>query len=72
MNLVMISLLVSKRQVLKSEIQVFQPFYEIKLNISWHFEARDDIMTKFKSQALRIKRIKYGIADGSDNPLKLS
>ena len=26
---------------------------------SWHFEASEDIMTKFKSQGLYIIRIKY-------------
>ena len=29
-----------------------------------HLEAREDIMTKFKSQALHIKRIKYRKASG--------
>ena len=32
--------------------------------MSWHFEASEDIMTKFKSQALHIIRIKYWNAGG--------
>ena len=32
---------------------------------SWHFEASEDIMTKFKSQGLHIIRIKYLNANGS-------
>ena len=35
---------------------------------SWHFEASEDIMTKFKSQAFHVIRIKYWKADGSGNP----
>ena len=35
---------------------------------SWHFEASEDIMTKFKSQALHIIRIQYWNAGGSGNP----
>ena len=35
------------------------------------FEASEDIMTKFKSQALRIIRIKYWNAGGSGNPPSL-
>ena len=42
---------------------IFQSFYELKLKTSklksWHFEASEDIMTKFKTQALHIIRIKY-------------
>ena len=33
-----------------------------------HFEASEDIMTKFKSQALNIIRIKYKKAAGSVKP----
>ena len=33
-----------------------------------HFEASEDIMTKFTSQALHVIRIKYLKAGGSDNP----
>ena len=33
-----------------------------------HFEASEDIMTKFKSQALHTTRIKYWKASGSGNP----
>ena len=32
---------------------------------SWNFEASEDIMTKFKSQACHVIRIKYWKADGS-------
>ena len=32
---------------------------------SWHFEASEDIMTKFKSQGLHNIRIKYWNASGS-------
>ena len=32
------------------------------------FEASEDIMTKFKSQALHVLRIKYSKAGGSGNP----
>ena len=35
---------------------------------SWHFEASEDIMTKFRLQALHIKRIKYWNAGGSGSP----
>ena len=38
---------------------------------SWHFEASVHIMTKFKSQALQIIRIKYWNSAGSDNPPSL-
>ena len=38
---------------------------------SWHFEASEDIMTKFKSQALHIIRIKYWKSSGSGNPPSL-
>ena len=38
---------------------------------SWHFEASEDIMTKFKSQVLYIIRIKYWNAGGSSNPPSL-
>ena len=46
---------------LKFGMPVFQPLYEVKLKAAkfWPFEAREDIMTKFKSQALHIIRIKY-------------
>ena len=37
----------------------------------WHFEASEDIITKFKSQGLHIKRIKYWKASGSGNPPSL-
>ena len=36
-----------------------------------HFEASEDIMTKFKSQALNFKRIKCWKAGGSGNPPSL-
>ena len=38
---------------------------------SWHFEASEDIITKFKSQALHIIRIKYWNASGSGFPPSL-
>ena len=37
----------------------------------WHFEATEDIMTKFKSQALHIIIIKYLNASGSGSPPSL-
>ena len=45
----------------KVGMTVFQLFYEMKLKTSkfWHFEGSKDIMTKFKSQALHIKKIIY-------------
>ena len=36
-----------------------------------YFEASEDIMTKFKSQALHILKIKYWKASGSGNSLFL-
>ena len=36
--------------------------------LSWHFKASEDIMTKFKSQALHIIKIKYWNAGWSGNP----
>ena len=36
-----------------------------------HFEASEDIMTKFKSQALHVIEIKYRKASGSGNPPSL-
>ena len=52
---------------------IFQLFYEMKLKTSksWHFEASEDIMTKFESQALHIIKIKYWIASRSGNPPSL-
>ena len=57
-------------------MSIFQPFYTIwnwrPLSLkSWHFEASEDIMTKFKSLAFHIKRIKYWNAGGSGNPPSL-
>ena len=53
---------------------IFQLFYEMKLKTSksCHFEASKDIITKFKSQALHIIRIKYWKTSGSGNPPSLS
>ena len=55
----MISSLASKWQVLKFGMPIFQPLYEVKLKVSkfksWPFEASEDIITKFKSQALPIE-----------------
>ena len=42
-----------------------------QLESLWHFEASKDIMTKFKSQAFHIIRIKYWKASGSGNPPSL-
>jgi hypothetical protein len=39
-----------------------------QLKRTCHFEAREDIMTKLKSQALYITRIKYWNAGGNGNP----
>ena len=36
-----------------------------------YFEAREDIITKFKSQALHIKKIKYWKVCGGGNPPSL-
>ena len=36
-----------------------------------HFEASEDIITKLKSKALHIRRIKYKKAGGSGNPSSL-
>ena len=73
----MISLLAGfKMQDFKVEMLFFQPFYERKWRplslTSWHFEASEDIMTKFKSQGLHIIRIKYWNASGSGFPPSLS
>ena len=38
---------------------------------SWHFEASEDIMTKFKSQGLHTIRIKYWNGSGSGSPHSL-
>ena len=37
----------------------------------WHFKASEDIMTKFRSQAPNIIKIKYWNAGGSGNPPSL-
>ena len=37
----------------------------------WHFESSEDIITKFKSQGLHIKRIKCWNASGSGSPPSL-
>jgi hypothetical protein len=49
---------------------VFQVFYEMKLKTS-NFKARKYIMTKFKSQALHIRRLKHWKASGSGDPPSL-
>ena len=41
---------------------------KLKTFKSWHFEASEDIKTKFKSQALHIIKIKYWNAGRSGNP----
>ena len=38
---------------------------------SWHFEASEDIITKFKSHALHVIKIKYWKAGVSSNPPSL-
>ena len=38
---------------------------------SWHFEASEDIITKFKSQGLYTIKIKYWNASGSGFPPSL-
>ena len=63
LNLVMISSLASKWQVLKVGMPFFSHFMKrngrpLSLKF-WSFEASEDIMTKSKSQALHIIRIKY-------------
>ena len=74
-NLVIISSLDSKWQGLKFGMPVFQLFYEMKLKTSKFklgiFKASENIMTKFKSQALYVIRIKYWKAGGSGNPPSL-
>ena len=54
-------------KVFKVGMTIFQLFYAIKLKTSksLNFEASKDIMTKFKSQALHIIRIKYWKASGN-------
>ena len=69
----MISSLASKWQVLTVGMPVFQPLYEVKLKAS-KFKVLafwSQIMTKFKSQALHIIKIKYWKASGSGNPPSL-
>ena len=67
-----ISSLDSKWQVLKIGMPVFQLFYEMNLKKSLHFKASEDIMTKFKSQALHITRIRlYCNSGGCGNPPSL-
>jgi hypothetical protein len=71
----MISLLASKCQDFKLR---GLSFHFIKQLINGHsnfkdcyFEASEDIITKFKSQALHITRIKYWKASGSGSPPSL-
>ena len=40
------------------------------LSLKWYFEAREDIMTNFKSQDLYTLRINYWNASGSGPPLE--
>ena len=72
MNLVLISAMASKCQHFKHGGLQFYYIKWLKTGIStlkcWHFEAREDVMTKFRSQGLHIKRIKYGNASGSGFP----
>ena len=72
LNFVMISLLASKWQDFKHKGLQFHIIKQLKNGHSnfktWYFEAREDIITKFKSQALDIIRIKYWKACVSGNP----
>ena len=75
LNLVMISSLASKCQDFKVGMPVFQHFMKwnwrpLSLKF-WHFEASEDIMTKFKLQGVHIIRIKYWNARGSGPPPSL-
>ena len=50
----------------------FMKWYWRPLSLqSWHFKSSEDIMTKFKSQALHIIRIKCCNDGGSGNPPSL-
>jgi hypothetical protein len=40
---------------------------KLKTSKSWHFEAMEDIIAKFKSKALHIIRIEYFNAGGIGN-----
>ena len=64
LNLVTIFSLASKWQALKVGMPFFQPFYEMTLKTS-KFKVSEDIMTQFKSQGVRIMRIKYWNASRS-------
>ena len=62
LNLVMISSLVTKCQHLKLRGLQFHYIKWLKKGIStlksWHFEASEDVITKFKSQGLYTIKIK--------------
>ena len=47
----------------------WEDFLIFKVHKVHHFEASEDTIPKFKSQALHIIRIKYWKASGSGNPL---
>jgi hypothetical protein len=68
----MISSLASKCQDFKHRGLQFQFIKQLKTGISTlrtcHFEAHEDIVTKFTSQALHVIKIKYKKAGGSGNP----
>ena len=72
LDLVMISLLASKCQDFKLRGLQFHFIKRWKIIIptlkTCCFEASEDIITKFKSQALHILKIKYWKASGSGNP----
>ena len=74
-NLVIISLLASKRQDFKLKCLFFSHFmkwmWRPLISKSWHFAANEDMMTKFNSQGLHIIRIKFWNACWSGSPPSL-
>ena len=75
LNLAMIFWLASKCKYFKLRGLQFCYIKWLKKGIStlksWHFEASEDIITKFKSQGPYIIRIKYWNANGSGIPPSL-
>ena len=55
----------------KFPFPVFTDFVKKNPLKSWHFEASEDIITKFKSQSLYAIEIKFWNASGSDFPPSL-
>ena len=72
LNLVMISLLASNWQDFKLKSLQFHFIKQLKKVIptlkTCYFEASEEIITKFKSQAPNIIKIKYWKVSGSGNP----